>query len=188
MSKDILRDRESALEYEFFHKVDVQLWSKLKENLKLQEQEKALADATGIADESVLHELVELGINNDTLFAFSLFPLIWVAWADGEIQPQERKAILEAAHSTGHGRDTASHHLIDTWLDHEPSEAIHQAWKDYVHAICEAATPELKATLKQNALKRSRKVAQAAGGILGLHKISREEEAVLKEIEATFDS
>ncbi len=187
MAKEILKERESALEYEFFHKVDEQLWQQLKDKLQFEEQEKALADATGITDEGVLLELVQLGISNETIFALSLFPLVWVAWSDGEIQPKERDAILEAAHDIGHERDSASHHLIDTWLDHKPSEAIHKAWQDYVHAICETATPELRETLKHNAVKRTRDVAQATGGILGFHKISREQEAVLKEVERAFE-
>ena len=60
MTKDIFKDRESALEYEFFHKVDEELLEKLKAKLNFEKREHALADATGIQDEAVLARLHEL--------------------------------------------------------------------------------------------------------------------------------
>ena len=187
MSKNIFKDRESALEYEFFHRVDDELLARLKAKLDFEQQEHALADATGIKDEAVLAELVELGISSETIFALSLLPLIRVAWADGKIADKERDAILQAAHSTGHERDTASHHLIDEWLNHEPTEKLKRAWEDYVHAICETISPNAKAMLKNDVIERSRRIAESAGGILGFHWISEGQQAVLNEIAETFD-
>jgi len=187
MSKNVFKDRESALEYEFFHRVDDELLARLKAKMDFEQQEHALADATGIKDEAVLAELVELGISSETIFALSLLPLIWVAWADGKIADKERDAILQAAHSTGHERDTASHHLINEWLNHEPAETLKTAWKDYVHALCETVSPDIKAMIKRDVVERSRKVAESAGGILGFHKISEKQQAVLKEVADTFE-
>ena len=48
--KEILRDRENALEYEFFHKADEQLWQQLKDQLKCEKLQQALTDATGIIE------------------------------------------------------------------------------------------------------------------------------------------
>ena len=185
--KEILKDRENALEYEFFHKVDEQLWQQLKDKLKCEKRQQALTDATGITDDAVLAELVELDISCETIFALSLFPLVWVAWADGKVAEKERQAILESAHSSGHERDTASHHLIETWLEHEPSEEIRMAWKDYVQAICHTISPVAQQTLKRDVLERARQVAKTAGGFLGFHKISHAQETTLLEVEKAFD-
>lgn len=120
----------------------------------------------------MLAELVEVNVTAETIFALSLFPLVWIAWADGGIEEEESNAILAAAHSRGHERDTASHQLIESWLVREPDAKILQAWKDYVHALCQVLSSEAVGTLKQDILARTRQVAEAAGGILGFHKVS----------------
>ncbi len=188
MSENIFKKRENALEYEFFHRVDQELLAKLKAQLDFEKQEQALTDATGIKDEAVLAELVGLGIRSETIFALSLFPLVWVAWSDGKIAETERKAILEAAHSSGHERDTASHQLIERWLDHEPGDTLRIAWKDYVQAARETLTGEASLALKDDIVQRTRAVAESAGGILGFHKISDEQNEILAEVEATFEA
>jgi len=188
MSKNIFKDRESALEYEFFHRVDDELLARLKAKLDFEQQEHALADATGIKDEAVLAELVELGISSETIFALSLLPLVLVAWADGTIEDREREAILQAAHTAGHERDNASHQLIEEWLNHEPADNIKTAWKDYVNAICNTVSTNTQMMIEKDVLERSRKVAESAGGILGFHKTSDAQQAMLKEIAAAFES
>jgi hypothetical protein len=184
--RDVLKNRERALEYEFFHCVDEQLMARLREKIELEEQAKALADATGIVDDGVLAELVEINVTAETIFALSLFPLVWIAWADGSIEEEEFKAILAAAHSGGHERDTASHQLIENWLERRPDAKVQQAWKDYVHALCDVLTFEAVAALKQDIVARTRRIAEAAGGILGFHKVSRAQEAVLAEVTHAF--
>lgn len=187
MPQNIFQKRESALEYEFFHRVDEQLLARLRAKLDFEKQEQALADATGIHDEAVLEELAGLGIGAETIFAMSLFPLVWVAWADGNVEETERRAILEAAHSAGHERDTASHELIDRWLDHEPDADLMTAWKDYVGALCATLTEESRQTLKQDVMDRTRAVAKCAGGVLGFHRVSAAQNEILEEVEAAFE-
>jgi hypothetical protein len=186
--RNSFEDRERALEYEFFHRVDERLLRELREKVEFEQQEKAIADATGIVDEAVLAELVEVKVTAETIFALSLFPLVWIAWADGSIKEEESKAILAAAHSGGHERDTASHKLIESWLKQQPDAKILQAWKDYVHALCQVLSSEAVAALKQDILARTRQIAEAAGGVLGFHKVSRAEAEVLAEVEQTFTS
>lgn len=184
--REILKDRERALEYEFFHRVDERLLKELREKIESEEQGKSLGDATGIVDEAVLAELVDIEITTQTIFALSLFPLVWIAWADGRIEEEESKAILAAAHSRGHERDTASHQLIENWLARQPDARIQQVWKDYVHALCQVLSSEAVATLRQDILTRTTQVAEAAGGILGFHKVSRAQEKVLAEVKQAF--
>ena len=80
-----------------------------------------------------------------------------------------------------------SHHLIETWLEHEPSEEIRRAWKDYVQAICHTISPVAQQTLKRDVLERARQVAKTAGGFLGFHKISHAQETILLEVEKAFE-
>jgi len=186
MTTEIFRVREEALEYEFFHKVDEQLLQQLREKMYFVERRKALADATGIKDEDVLNELVELDISSETIFALSLFPLVWIAWADGWIDERQRTAILLAAQSTGHERDTASHHLIEAWLRQKPDEKLQTAWKDYVHAICETLSPAARQSLRSDVLGRAREVAEAVGTRYGFHDSEGVQDAVLHKIENAF--
>ena len=159
MTTDIFRTREHALEYEFFHKVDEVLWRDLRCQLKLDDRRHALADATGITDEAVLAELVELDITSETLFALLLFPLVWIAWADGSIDPQERKLVLKAAVEAGHKRGSASYQLLESWLDYEPSRKLELAWKEYVRFVCGQLSTEARRALRSDTLRRAREVA-----------------------------
>ncbi len=188
MTTDIFQVREKALEYEFFHKVDERLLQRLRQNMEFAKRRLALADATGIGDEAVLNELVELDISSETVFALSLFPLVWVAWADGRMDHRQRQAILDAAHSTGHERDTASHQLIETWLDHKPDAKLQTAWKDYVHFVCQSVSDATRQSLKEDVLGRARQVAEAVSFIYGFHRVEEVQDAILREIEKAFDA
>lgn len=64
--REVLKDRERAREYEFFRRVDERLLEELRETNELEEQKKALADATGIVEEAGLAELVDVKFTPDT--------------------------------------------------------------------------------------------------------------------------
>ena len=188
MSRDIFKERESAFEYEFCHKVDQQLLQRLREKLHCDERLQALADATGIADQSVLNELDDIGISSECVVALSLYPLVHAAWADGRIDKREGAAVLEAVETLGHNRDSASYHLLEHWLEEPPSHSLFSAWKEYVTAILNAMpNPGAKLTLEDSLMKQVRSVAAASGGILGIHTISDAEETALAELETVFD-
>lgn len=176
------KKREMGFEYEFCHRVDQQLLKKLKEKLEADQRQQALSRATGIEDESVLQELDSLEITGEQLLALSLYPLVHVAWADDTVDKRERAAVLDAAESIGHSRDSASYHLLEQWLEERPSEAMFTGWKDYVTALLQTLTPVAQRAVRFNLFANARKVAEAAGGVLGIHKISAAEEAALAEL------
>jgi hypothetical protein len=188
MSRDFLGPREQGLENEFFHRVDQKLWDELRQKRDADRQLEALRAGTGIADETVLRELLELGIGEDSLLALGVYPLVRVAWADGSIDPREREAVLKAADQAGCRPDTPAAHLLESWMDRPPEERVHRAWREYVHAVCGACSPEARAAMKQDVLSRARTVAEAAGGFLGFNKVSASEEAVLSELAREFDA
>lgn len=188
MTRDILRDRESAFEFEFCHKVDQKLLANLREQLDSEERQAALARATGIEESDVLAELDAVGIRSECVLAFSLFPLVHVAWADGSVDERERVAVLESLESIHHGAGQPSRQLLEVWLDNQPCDAMLTAWKHYVAALMHTLTPVARRAVKFSLISRSRRVAESAGGILGIHKTSAAEEAAIGELETAFSA
>jgi hypothetical protein len=187
MSNEFLGDRKKALEDSFFAEQDARLRRQLAEKETLKAKKTALSEVSGISDESVLEQLIALEIGTDTLAALTLVPLIEVAWADGDVDSNEREAILEAAAATGLGKGSPSAKLLEGWLEHRPTPDVLRTWKEYVSALLTTLSAESSAALKQDLLGRARSVAEAAGGFMGLgNKISKSEQAVLEELEAVF--
>lgn len=59
-------------------------------------------------------------------------------------------------------------------------------WTEYVAELSKTLAPEAKRALSHDLLGRACAVAEAAGGFLGLAKISSSEQAVLTELERAF--
>jgi hypothetical protein len=146
----------------------------------------ALGDATGFPDRDVAMRLAELGIQADTLAALTLIPLVEVAWADGRMEENERRAVLAGAESYGLRSDSPSHGLLRVWLEHRPAPDLLEAWREFIGAVAPQLSVESRLRLKGHILPRARAVAESAGGLLGLATISREEEAMLTTLEAAF--
>lgn len=186
MMADIMQVRERALEYEFFHKVDEELWRKLREKQQLADRRKALASATGITDDEMLDELVAANISGETMMALKLFPLVWIAWADGHIEPEQRTAILAAAETAGHARDSASYRMIELWLDQRPDELLQTAWKDYVCFLARQKVPKAFQAFRDEVCRQAHQLADLICFRYGFHGAELAQDNVLGEIEATF--
>ena len=100
-SPEILRDRGRSLEDEFFRREDKRLLAKLSELKAAEMNREALARATGITRPEVLDKLLGLGVRAETVAALSIVPLVEVAWADGSLDPKERRAVLDRARDSG---------------------------------------------------------------------------------------
>lgn len=182
-----LKERKVALEDEFFAKKDAQKLAALKKDLNIDEKRDALAKATGMNDEALLDRLVELGISGETVVALSLVPLIKVAWADGEIQLNERDAIMQGAKAKGIERDTPAFNTLKEWLESKPSDSLFEAWTSYVQALCAEMTAEQTKILRTQILTFAKVIADSAGGFLGIKRIAKSEDEALDEISAAFD-
>ena len=79
----------------------------------------------GISDEKVLDKLDDLGLTTETVAAISLTPLVHVAWSDGEVDKQERTAVLKAARQYGLERTDVSYLLLEGRLGEEPGQGRH---------------------------------------------------------------
>jgi hypothetical protein len=183
-SPEILRDRGRSLEEEFFHREDQRLMARLNELKAAETAREALAKASGITKPAVLEKLMELGIRAETVAALSIVPLVEVAWADGELDAKERRAIVDRA---GVARGSAEGALLEAWLDRRPDPKLLTAWTHLVQGMCEHLDADGAARLKTGLLERAAAVAASSGGLLGVgSKVSRSEAAMLAKLEAAF--
>lgn len=184
MSHDSFQDREQALENHFFSEVDKQLLAKLKAQLATKDAAAALADVSGIRDESVLADLVQAGVTPENFAALSLVPLVEVAWSDGAVTGQERDAVLKAAAESGLTSASASYPMLKSWLENRPGMTTVQAWKEYAAALAKTLPEDQLTRLRGEIISRAKAIAESSGGFLGFgSKISVMEQKALKEFE-----
>lgn len=188
MSAEFLEARRKSLEDEFFHKQSQKNLEALRDKLDKQTSKEELRTASGMTDDAVLDKLVDLGIGAQTVMALSLVPLISVAWADGKIQPEERDAILRGAHKKGIEKDSAAFELLDDWLARKPEDKLLDTWAAYIESLCSQLSEEEMQQLRSEVGRFARFVAEAAGGFLGISKVSDAEEKMLARIEASFSA
>jgi tellurite resistance protein len=188
MAQRPLNPNAIDLEAAFFAKENERLLRNLREKSEREDQREALRVVIHTTDESYLDHLLDLGIRAETALAVTLIPLAVVAWADGEMDPPERAAILRAAEERGIAPDTPARQLLETWLSHKPGDQLVESWKRYVRTISSDLDDTERALAKQRMLGMARDVAEASGGFLGLtSKISAVEREALEDLERTFD-
>ena len=88
-----------------------------RERMEKMERRDQLAQVSGIHDEAVLDRLIELDIGPETLAALEVVPLVFVAWADGKVQAEEREAIIAVAKAAGIQPQDGRYPLLEHWLE-----------------------------------------------------------------------
>lgn len=174
-------ERRKTLEDAFFKDRDRQLVEKMRHELESMEETKKLAHVTGIAEERVLQSLVQAGVRAETLAAVGLIPMVEVAWCDGSVSAEERDAVLNAAASQNISPGTAAYELLGQWLITRPDAQVIASWKEYVSEIAKLMPKESVAEVRKHMLERCKRVAESAGGFLGLATISKSEQAKIDE-------
>jgi hypothetical protein len=165
---DFLGDRRRALEESFFAERDRLLLDKLRGELSELEERRHLAHVSGVRAE--------------TLAAVRLIPLVEVAWCDGKVSAAERSAVLKASIEYGIQEGTACYSLLDSWLQNRPDSRVVGSWKDYVGHLAKMMPPESMQKLRDELANSLKKVATAAGGILGMKSISKKEQDTIDEL------
>ena len=187
MTDELLERHERRLGEVFFQGEAEDIRAQLLLRAEEEAARGTLAEATGIEDPDVLAELAGLGIRVDTLAALTLIPLIDVAWADGEMDPRERRAILDAATATGSEPGSISHRLLEIWTEEQPPPDLTEAWRRFIRALCARLQRDEVTRLSANLLGRARNVAAAAGSRLQrAPHISPDEESCLAALAGTF--
>jgi hypothetical protein len=175
-----------SLEDAFFRKRDAELLAEMRRRAAMQTHKKMLTEVSGITDDAVLEQLAAHNIQADTLAAFSLIPIIEVAWADGEIQPAERALLIRAIEETGIPKESISFQLLNEWIKIRPERKLMKLWTSYTQALMAEMPAEVGESIKKTILAHARSVAQAAGGFLGLGRTSSREDKVLQILEKAF--
>ena len=189
MDKDFLADRRKGLEEEFFRRQEAALLQRLRDEEARHSARQALAAASRITDEALLDQLAALGIKPETLVVLSLVPLVEIAWADGTVQDSERQAIHEAARMSGLVQGSSGDRLLQGCLSEPPPAHLRTLWVHYIKALCSGLAAEERDALKTDLLERARRVAEAAGGFIGVGaKVSRQEAALLAEFAGAFSA
>ena len=186
---DVLFDeRRRALEEEHFRKRNEALLEHMREEAREAKEVRALEEASGIADEPLLDELVHRGITTETLPAFALLPLLEVAWADGKVDDYERRALLEdpGARALEPGGSAAA--MFAGWLVERPPEEIFRYWREFSRDACRELPLDSCKSLEADMLRRATAVAKASGPFLGFgSSVSREEHRELDRIKAAYE-
>jgi hypothetical protein len=186
MSHEFLADRRKALEEAFFAKQDAKVIAKLRAEREKSLAIAALRGASTIEDPELLAKLVDLGIDARSWTALSLVPLVEVAWADGRVEPKEREAILATAREHGVQEGSPGRALLESFLANRPEPAVFAAWGSYVTELVANLSAEDRAAMRARLVERARKVAQSAGGMLGIARISDAEKRVIAALEKPF--
>jgi hypothetical protein len=176
----------NRLEEAFFLAEDRYLVEKLQALKKMEESKQALSEISGITSDAVLTRLVALGTTPQTLAALAVVPLIEVAWADGEVDEKEKRAIFDGLERSGVPRGGIEQQLVESWLEHQPKPKLLEAWKHYVQGLCEKMTESERVAFRDEVLKSARGVAEASGGFAGLLKVSASEREMLEQLRAAF--
>lgn len=188
MPTESLDDRRKALEEQFFQKHEKELVQKMKDAAVTASSREALQKLTGISDGPVLDSLAALKLGGAATLVMSLFPVIEVAWADGQIDQKERTALMEASKGIGLEIDSPAWEYLSKWLEEKPEPSWHTLWADYVKALVAHMKPDDRAMLKATVLGRARVMAEASGGFLGVaFRVSAAEKRVIARLEKAFD-
>jgi hypothetical protein len=186
MDTDFTGKRRQSLEDMFFHEQDRRILEQ-REKLQQMKQTKAnLARVSGIHDDALLEKLIELEVGPETLATLIGIPLIEVAWADGEMDEKERKKLFEYAENAGLRQKGLDTKVMTAWLKKKPDAALLTAWKHYIQTLCKELSDRERQALHDDVMADARSIAEAAGGILGLARVSAKEKAMLKTLDEAF--
>jgi hypothetical protein len=185
---DAFQERRKGMEEAFFKQRDQELVEKMRLEMESLEEKKRLAQVSGIGTDHVLDSLVAAGVRAETLAAVSLVPVVEVAWCDGSVSPAERDAVLNAAVHHGIAPDSAPYALLKRWLEDRPDSHVVAAWKDYVRDLKSVLPAESVAEMRQTMVDRATRVAEAAGGFLGINTISKTEQNTIDEFARVWDA
>ncbi len=171
------------LEEAFFAKENARLLEQMRTKTEREERREMLRRVVRIQDEAFLDRLIMLGIGPETAMALRLIPLVSVAWADGHMDDREREAILSAAREQGLAAEDMTRQVLKDWLEEKPDPRLRSLWKEYIGHIWNHFTDDEQLQMRQNLLTTAEEVANAAGGFLGLSKISAAEKEVIEDLQ-----
>ncbi|MCC9601736.1 hypothetical protein LOC67_14345 [Stieleria sp. JC731] len=183
---DTIHQRGHALEDLYFRRVDESLLQTMREKTRRRQLLEELADVAAIEDTDVLNHMLDLNINASTIAAFTLTPLVFVAWADGTVTSGERQMVISAALVRGVSENPLAFMLLKQWLETRPPRQMWETWKEYAERLHESLPAEIADSLAAQMISNAKVVAKASGGVLGVGKTSNAEQKILDAIAETL--
>lgn len=182
---DAFKNRCRSLENAFFSDLDQKLIRELQDQLSAEESVAKLRAESGIKDDAALQALHTLGITPGALSAFRVFPLIAVAWADGQVDPQEVTTVRMIAERYI-AKGSAAHALLERWLKDKPTSEMQSTWESAAEAVFSAIDPKQSLSLKSQLIDEISDVARASGGVLGFAATTKSESDTIARIKRTL--
>lgn len=128
------------------------------------------AAGADVNDEQVKKELDALGLSEASYRAILLLPLVEVAWADGEIQAQEREEILSYAEGN-RLLEGGAHAVVEDWLTERPSADYFERGRAALVRLAhyqDGFGRDIHPAHVDDVLEYCTVVAEAAGGLFGM--------------------
>jgi hypothetical protein len=184
MADDALHRRGRALEDEYFWKKDRQLIEKLRQAGATERARRDIGAKIGIDDPEILQELQALGFTPETVILLPLVPAIQMAWADGSVAPAESALIVKLARSRGITEESAADRLLSEWLTQQPGPQVFASATRLIRAMLAAEPSDHPELTADDLVRYYESIAEASGGVFGIHRISAEERSLLTTIAA----
>jgi hypothetical protein len=163
MSKDIFQKRAMYLEEEYFRKKDFELLEKLKKVFQKKVDKESIRKATGVTNERLLDRLVEMQLNGELMGAFQLYPLVEIAWADGDLSESEAKSVLAAGEKQGIRPGTTAYRMLEDRLHKGVDPEARKIWFLYAEELKKVLSPRELETFRHDLLERARGIVAATG-------------------------
>lgn len=150
------------------------------EAMRLRKRAREMGEATGVTDEDLMTHLVKLGIDVETVRVLHLVPMVQVAWANGQINQEERALIELAAQARGVSERPRARELLSAMLEQPPTPEVCNAALDFCRLVLSAEGEDGSGieSLQQVALR----VAEAHGGFFGIGAVTDGERRALEKI------
>jgi hypothetical protein len=180
------QSRGVALAEAFFFRMDRELIESLSRKLDREEKINSFQAVTGIQDKAIVESLVDAGFEMSTLTAFIWAPVVFVAWADGNLDALEKAAILDALPNKGLSREMASMMIEHAWFSNRPTEELWRVWEEFANATLSSVPSHEREALMDEIVDLCYEVAHASGGLLGIGKVSHSESDAIDRVIATL--
>jgi hypothetical protein len=173
-------------EEEYFRRKDRELIEKMRLASEADQARQELEAASGLRDPELLQELQALGFTPDTVSLLPLVPIVQVAWAEGSVTDAERALIVKLARERGITPGSPADLELAAWLGERPSDDVFTRATRLIRAMLDRPAGEGPAVSADDPMRHCEEIAAASGGVLGFRRISAEERALLRQIEAAL--
>jgi hypothetical protein len=171
------------LEEAYFAQLNAERRQKIRAELAIKARElaaeAAVAEALRTDDVGLVRRLRALGFDEDTVRVLDLLPLVWVSWADGKTQREERIAVMELMIERGIEYESDAWMLIESLLEERPSDAYLEEALTVLRAL-RMRQPGALADI----VELCHAIAQVSGGLFELGTIGKAERSAVERVAA----